>query len=113
VKRLLEWLLHGAGDRSVLAGAGFRMRFSALSFPCSENQALSAKIFQDAAPERDELLRVGVVQFSADLPAGRRSGRRGGRQQFEQSQGDGIDLDEADAIISIAIDDELRRLSRC
>lgn len=61
-------------------------------------------------PERGELLRVGMAQFAADLPAGLASGRRGGSQKFEQSPGDGIDLDEADAISAIAIDDELRRL---
>jgi hypothetical protein len=37
------------------------MRFSAFSFPGSENQAPGAEIFEDVVPGRDELLRVGMA----------------------------------------------------
>ena len=45
----------------------FCMRFNVPLFVCSENQALGAKIVKEAAPENQQLLRVGMMQLDADL----------------------------------------------
>ena len=61
---------HSDATTSAVAGAGFCMRFNLRLFGCSENQSLGAKIVKDATPEKQQLLRVGMVNLDADLKKG-------------------------------------------